>query len=126
MKKIRFLYRPPAGLGFRTLLATYIMATGAGYFLILWLGSPLTTSYAIQSDYAPLWVYGATLLAVGLGLALSRRHRSTWWARGIAGAGLVAVAFIVGTWAQAGAWTGVLGYLVHIWACLLEISFVDE
>lgn len=126
MKKIRFLYRPPAGHGFRTLLAANIMATGAGYLLILWLGTPLTTSYLIQASYAPLWVYGAALVGGGAGLALSRRHRRTWWARGIAGAGLVVLAFIVGTWAQAGAWTGVLSYLVQIWACLLEVSFIDE
>lgn len=126
MRVFSFFVRPPAGAGMRTLLSAYITAIGLGYGLIALQAGRLTTSYQIQASYAPIWVYALALTLGGAGLGLSRRRRRTWWARAIAGAVLVLLAFIIGTWIQAHAWTGALGYIVLIWACLMEIAFVEE
>lgn len=126
MKVINFFVRPPAGAGMRTLLAAYVFAIGTGYGMTYLFGTSLTTSYAIQARYAPLWAYALALCLSGAGLGLSRRRRRTWWARGITGAALVVLAFIIGTWIEAHAWTGAAGYVILIWACLMETAFVEE
>ena len=123
---MNFLWKPPAGMGVRTLLAVYLVMIGAGYFVVILTQSRLTTSYALQATYAPLWVYGLALMVGGIALAVTRRYRRKWWSRLIAALVLILLAFISGTWVVAGAWTGVTGYLAMIWACLLEIGFVED
>lgn len=142
MKVIRFFIRPPAGAGMRTLPAAYVGMIGIGYlgvaslpllriaaralgldFLIFF---RLTTSYAVQARYAPLWLYGVSLLAFGIGLGVTRHRRRTWWARAIPGGLMALLAFMIGTWIQAAALTGALGFAVLIWACWMEIAFVEE
>lgn len=87
----------------------------------------MTTSYLIQSHYAPLWLYGVGLGGIGIA---PTRHMAQEAAkmvgagggRGIPGHPL----FYHRNLIEARAWTGALGYIVLIWASLTEIGFVDE
>jgi hypothetical protein len=123
---MRIIIRPPSGAGIRVFLGLYLLAIGIGYLITHWTGSTKTTSYLIQASYAPLWLYGIGLGGVGIALLATWRKRRKWWGRSVGGVSLVLLSFIIGTWIEARAWTGVLGYIVLIWASLVEIGFVDE
>ena len=123
---MRIIVRPPSGAGIRVFLGLYLLAIGIGYLITHWTRSSMTTSYLVQSHYAPLWLYGIGLGGIGIALLATWRKRRKWWGRAMAGASLVILSFIIGTWIEARAWTGALGYIVLIWASLTEIGFVDE
>lgn len=120
----RFILVPTVGVGARTVLAGYMMASDVGYLHVWLSGSRLTTSYQIQAEYMPIWAFGITLILLGASLAVTRSHRSLWHGRMVAVIGVAIYAFIAATWIEARAYTGAYQYAAGILFLLWEIAHV--
>lgn len=118
------LWRSPQCDGLRRAVGIYNALIGLGYAVIVTTGSRLTTSYQIQAATAPLWVFAALFISLGLAVAYTGPWRYTHAGRAVAAALFLLLAFVCGTWYQAGAWTGFLGYLGLMWLCFLEVKAV--
>lgn len=119
----RWMVRALSG---RRLLAYVFLGQGVAY-LGLYAGEPRrTTTYLLQGQLAPLWLYGLLLLVVGAGLLHTQQHRRTWYGRGVAWVGLGMMALLGATYWVIGAWTA-LGWIAPIlWGLLGETAFIDE
>jgi hypothetical protein len=113
-------------VGLRTLVGLLLWVQGLGYLYLVATDGRRTTSYQLQAEIAPLWLFGVVLVGVGVGLLGSRRRRRTALGRMIAGVGFAVVALIGWTWGLAGAVTAVGTYAIYGWALFLEAAFVDE
>ncbi len=71
-------------------------------------------------------MYGVWLIVIGSAILLTFWRRRKWQGRMAVGSGFILLSFIIGTWVEARAWTGVMGYIVMILASFLEVGFVDE
>lgn len=123
---IRLWQRTARTLDGRTLLGLLLAAQGCGFLWVFFGSGRRTTSYLLQEQVAPLWVYGLVLVVLGLAVIATQPYRRKGWARAVA-VGVIGVGVYMGImFALAGALTAALTNGVYVLAAWGEAAFVDE
>ena len=111
----------------RYIIGLLIAARGVGYIPVVFADpSTYTTSYQVQADIMPVWVYCVVQLAIGLGLIISAKVDIRLSAIGrtisVLAFAMSVLFFVI--WIQSLAWTAVSTYAVMIAATLAQTVYI--